>query len=68
MSTSEGQNFASWFEQTSVQAWPDFVPAIPLSRVYEIADEARLRAAGWLQFASSVEGRAQRNASTGLCG
>jgi ParB-like chromosome segregation protein Spo0J len=34
--------------------------AIPLSRVYEIADEARRRAAFWVRFAESVEKRSQK--------
>ena len=34
--------------------------AIPLSRVYEVADEARRRAAFWAQFAESVENRSRK--------
>jgi hypothetical protein len=34
--------------------------AIPLSRIYEVADEARRRAAFWLRLAESVEKRSRR--------
>jgi hypothetical protein len=32
---------------------------VPLSRIYEVADEARRRAAFWIAFADRVEGRAR---------
>ena len=34
--------------------------SVPLSRVYEVADEARRRAAFWARLADCVEGRARR--------
>jgi hypothetical protein len=34
--------------------------AIPLSRIYEVADEARRRSAFWLRMAESVENRARK--------
>lgn len=34
--------------------------AIPLSRIYEVADEARRRAAFWLRLAESVENRSRK--------
>jgi transposase-like protein len=34
--------------------------AVPLSRVYEVSDEARRRAAFWSQLADRIEARAQR--------
>ena len=39
-----------------------YVEAVPLSRVYEIADEARRRAEFWTRFAVSIEGRVRRRA------
>ena len=48
-----GQEFVEWFEATSVEnldPW-SHVEAIPLSRVYEIADVARSRAEFWTTFA-----------------
>jgi len=35
--------------------------SVPLSRVYEVADEARRRAAFWARLAECVEGRARHN-------
>ena len=59
-----GQAFIEWFESTSVEhadLW-QYVDAVPLSRVYEIADEARRRAELWTRFAVSIEGRVRRRA------
>ena len=59
-----GQAFVDWFESTSVvegHLW-QYVEAVPLSRVYEIADEARRRAEFWTRFAVSIEGRVRRRA------
>jgi hypothetical protein len=36
-----------------------FVDAIPLSRIYEVVDEARRRAAVWESFAVQLEKRAR---------
>jgi hypothetical protein len=59
--TPEGKGFAGWLEQTNIgQESQDYVDGIPLSRVYEIADEARRRADAWLAFAAKLEGRARR--------
>jgi hypothetical protein len=38
------------------------VGAVPLSRVYEIADEARRRAGFWSRFAEALEGQVRRRA------
>ena len=57
--TAEGKGLASWLEQTNIgEESHDYVAGIPLSRVYEIADEARRRADAWLAFAAMLEGRA----------
>jgi hypothetical protein len=48
-----------WFEQTSIAAeWRDLVNDIPISRLYEVADEARRRAQQWMELASTLEARA----------
>jgi ParB-like chromosome segregation protein Spo0J len=57
-SRSDGHRFASWFKQTSaVVDWTRHVEAMPLSRIYEVADEARRRADAWTHFAEAVETR-----------
>jgi hypothetical protein len=57
-STDEGRGFVDWFEKTCIdEQWRRFVEGIPISRVYELSDEARRRAAEWLDFASMLEER-----------
>ncbi len=57
-STAEADAFAEWFRLTDItDEWRTHVHAIPISRVYEVADEARRRAAEWLAVASVVEER-----------
>jgi hypothetical protein len=61
-SCEEGEDFLTWFERTSMlQEDVRRVRTVPLSRVYEIADEARRRSDRWLQFASALEARAGRD-------
>jgi ParB-like nuclease domain len=56
--TTEGKSFARWLEQTNIgEESQDFIARIPLSRVYEVADEARRRAGAWMAFAAMLEGR-----------
>jgi hypothetical protein len=59
-----GLQFVGWFDTTSVEPGDlcRYVDAVPLSRVYEIADEARRRAEFWEGFAVAVEGRIRRRA------
>lgn len=60
----DGQQFVEWFSATAVEQadhW-QYVEAVPLSRVYEIADEARRRAEFWSRFAGAVEGQVRRRA------
>ena len=60
----EGQQFVEWFGATSVEQsdlWR-YVESVPLSRVYEIADEARRRAEFWSGFAGAVEAQVRRRA------
>jgi ParB-like chromosome segregation protein Spo0J len=65
MSTRDGgEEFVSWFDATMVDdadAWT-YVRAVPLSRTYEIADEARRRASFWSSFAQTLERQVQRRA------
>jgi hypothetical protein len=57
-STPEQKLFLAWFEKTSIQEeWTEFVDVPPLSRVYELADEARRRAQYWEKFAQAIEFR-----------
>jgi ParB-like chromosome segregation protein Spo0J len=59
-STPEGSLVASWLDRTDVQDdWQIHVLAVPFSRVYEVADEARRRARSWNQFADALERRAR---------
>lgn len=61
VSTDAGMSFATWFERTSISGdWLDHVQSVPLSRVYEIADEALRRAAAWKDFADALTVRANR--------
>ena len=57
-----GQEFVDWFEATSVEQLDPWthVEAVPLSRVYEIADTARHRAEFWNRFAKALETRVRR--------
>ena len=51
-----GERFVEWFDSTavdSVDGW-EHIGVVPLSRVYEVADEARRRAAFWLGFAETL--------------
>ena len=60
-SSDDAGEFARWLDQTQVDdEWREYVWTIPFGRIYEIADEARRRAACWTQFASLLESRIQR--------
>jgi hypothetical protein len=56
-STRSGTEFVEWFEATAIREEQGRIEEVPLSRVYEIADEARRRAAFWTGFADSLEAR-----------
>lgn len=59
-----GGDFVAWFDATTVDdvdAW-NYTGAVPLSRTYEVADEARRRAAFWSSFAETVERQVRRRA------
>ncbi len=53
------QAFARWFDAHNIDpvTWPQYVRVIPLSRVYEIADECRRRAKAWTDMAAALEQR-----------
>jgi hypothetical protein len=59
-SRDDGAVVADFFERTKVGSDDfDHTASVPLSRIYEVADEARRRAAFWAAFADRVEGRAR---------
>jgi hypothetical protein len=57
--SEDGATFVAWLAQTNIS--DDDVcrhlSTIPLSRVYEIADEAQRRANAWTAFARRLEAR-----------
>jgi ParB-like chromosome segregation protein Spo0J len=63
-SSDGGEQFVTWFDATAVDGadrW-EYLGVVPLSRTYEVADEARRRAAFWASFAESLEGQVRRRA------
>jgi ParB-like chromosome segregation protein Spo0J len=61
-----GDGFLDWFDGATVDeadCWR-FLPEVPLSRVYMVADEARRRASCWSSFASALEDRTNKRAAT----
>jgi ParB-like chromosome segregation protein Spo0J len=62
--------FADWFAARDLEDadWQRYVDAIPISRVYEVADRCRRRGESWRAFATALEDRARthkRDTSTG---
>jgi hypothetical protein len=56
--TSFGRAFTVWFGQSAIDREHfRFAHDVPLSRVYQLADEARRRAALWVAFADELEAR-----------
>lgn len=55
--------FADWFESSHVNDadWQPFVDAIPIGRVYDIADASRRRGESWRAFAVALEDRARQH-------
>jgi ParB-like chromosome segregation protein Spo0J len=51
--------FAAWFDRTWIDlpTCMDHLASVPLSRVYEVADESRRRAQAWADFATALERR-----------
>jgi hypothetical protein len=59
VSSDHGAEFVAWFDRTTVtkeECWR-FADSVPLSRIYEIADEARRRSEVWQQLAASLDTR-----------
>ena len=56
--------FAEWFAEHAIcdDDWTPYVAAIPISRVYDVADRARAYAVQWRRFADALEARSRRRA------
>ena len=64
MGREGGEQFVEWFDATTVDdadGWAH-LGVVPLSRTYEVADEARRRAAFWASFAEALERQVRRRA------
>jgi hypothetical protein len=63
-SHEHAEQFATLFDATAVDRdrLLVHVECIPLSRIYEVADEARRRAESWREFAEVLESRVRRRA------
>ena len=58
LTCDDGGEFARWFTRSRVgEDWTRYVSTIPVSRIYEVVDEARRRAGTWTAFASMLECR-----------
>lgn len=54
----DAAEFAAWFDAAAASGeWARYVQAVPLSRIYEVSDQARAYARSWVAFADAVEGR-----------
>lgn len=62
LSRADGDDFVAWFDQTSVSDEDCMrTESVPLSRIYEIADEARRRSEIWSHIAQLLEARSAKN-------
>jgi hypothetical protein len=61
--TVDGRAFLEWFEKRAITAdeWRPFLRAVPKSRVYMVAEAARLCARMWADFADNLEKDATRS-------
>ncbi len=61
----EGAEVATWLARTavSVEDLHAHLGSLPLSRVYEVADECRRRARTWAQMADALETRVRRGST-----
>ena len=61
-SSPEGAEALTWLARTavSVEDLHAHLGSLPLSRVYEVADECRRRARTWAQMADALEARVRR--------
>jgi ParB-like chromosome segregation protein Spo0J len=57
----DGQAFAQWMDGHSVKPdeWRRWPAAVPVGRLYAVADEARRQAREWSAFADALEARAR---------
>lgn len=64
-SSEECRALVQWLAQHVVKRadWYMFVDAVPLSRVYDVADLARSLAASWTEFAQRLEARSKGKAA-----
>jgi ParB-like chromosome segregation protein Spo0J len=64
LATAEGRALLNWLEDRAITTkdWANFVNAVPKSRVYVVAEAARLCAQAWTSFAESLDGRFRRGA------
>lgn len=64
LSASDCADFASWFDDAGeALRWRSYVPVVPLGRVYEVADQARIYAQAWRDFAEALEIRTRSGRS-----
>jgi hypothetical protein len=57
-STALGRRFTEWFEiHNLANGWIELLEGVPVSRLYEVADEARRRANIWTEIARTAEQR-----------
>jgi hypothetical protein len=61
-SREDAECFAALFDATTIERATliGHVESVPLSRIYEVADEARRRAELWREFADVLESRVHR--------
>ncbi len=58
LTCGDGGEFARWFTRSRLgEDWQRYICTVPVSRVYEVVDEARRRAGAWTAFASMLECR-----------
>jgi hypothetical protein len=55
--TEEGRAFAAWFDAHSLHTTDlsTYSNSVPVSRLYEVVDDARRRATFWHQYATTLE-------------
>jgi ParB-like chromosome segregation protein Spo0J len=59
-----GESFVAWMEAHDIDdEWSRFVQAVPASRLYLVADQARAYADAWRAFADALEARANRRST-----
>lgn len=56
---------SEWFSRTAVTPddFPRYLSGVPLSRIYEVADQCRQRAKAWSWIADALESRTRRSRS-----